>query len=187
MNWFSVLSHESDKLHHYFRTVTYSKKLVLASLLSSVAAILQSAGNLLPGIGYFISPFASLPILICTIIAIPIGLQSYILTIFLLMLLQPSESFIFSFTTGLVGLGIGKSLLILKRRIGIIIFTSVLLMCGICFLLYMVQFPILGPVASTSPSLKVIGLIYIFSFIYSWIWAELSRYILKKWYWLIGK
>ena len=66
MNWFSVLSHESYKLHHYFKTFSYSKKLVLTALFSALAAILQSTGNFLPGIGYLISPFATLPILICT-------------------------------------------------------------------------------------------------------------------------
>lgn len=187
MNWFSILSHESYKLHHYFRTISYSKKLVLAALFSALAAILQSTGNFLPGIGYLISPFATLPILICTIISIPFGLQSYVITFLLLILIQPGESFIFPFTTGIVGLGIGIALLILKRRISIIVFTSILLMGGICFLLYIVHFPVLGPFTSTSPSLKVIGFIYIFSFLYSWVWAELSRLIFKKWYKLMGK
>ncbi|RDW18869.1 hypothetical protein [Oceanobacillus chungangensis] len=187
MNWFSILSHESYELHHHFNRFSRSKKLVLAALLSALAAILQSTGNYLPGIGYFISPFATLPILICTIISIPFGLQSYILTFLLLILIQPDESFIFLFTTGIVGLGIGIALLILKRRIGIIVFTSILLTSGICFLLYIVQFPVLGPVASTSPSLKIIGFIYIFSFFYSWIWGELCRFIFKKWFKLMKK
>jgi hypothetical protein len=186
MNWFSILSHESYKLHHYFKTFSYSKKLVLTAIYSALAAILQSTGNFLPGIGYLISPFATLPILICTIISIPFGFQSYILTFLLLILIQPGESFVFPFTTGIVGLGIGIALLILKRRIGIIVFTSILLTAGICFLLYIVHFPVLGPIASTSLSIKIIGFIYIFSFIYSWIWVELSRFIFKKWFNLMG-
>ncbi|RDW20110.1 hypothetical protein CWR48_05190 [Oceanobacillus arenosus] len=186
MNLFSILSLESYKLHDYFKTYSHSKKLVLAALFSALAAILQSTGNFLPGIGYLISPFASLPILICTIISIPFGLQSYVLTFLLLILIQPGESFIFPFTTGIVGLGIGLALLILKRRIGIIAFTSILLTGGICFLLYIVDFPVLGPIA-TSFSLRVIGFIYIFSFLYSWVWAELSRFIFMKWYKLVEK
>ena len=187
MNWFSILSHESYELHHYFKTFSHSKKLVLTALLSALAAILQSMGNFLPGIGYLISPFATLPILICTMVSIPFGLQSYFLTFLLLVVIQPGESFVFPFTTGIVGLGMGIALLMLKRRIGIIVFTSILLMGGICFLLYIVHFPVLGPIASTSPSLRIIGFIYIFSFIYSWIWAELSRFIFKKWVELMVK
>lgn len=185
MYWFRVLSHESYEIHHYFKTYSYTKKLVLAAILSALAAILQSTGNFLPGIGYLISPFATLPILICTIISIPNGFQSYILTFLILILIQPGESFVFPFTTGIVGLGLGIALLIIKRRIGIIVFTSALLTGGICFLLYIVQFPILGPMASTSISLKVIGFIYIFTLIYSWLWGELSRVIFKKWYKLV--
>lgn len=187
MYWFSILSDEAIKLHHYFKLFTYSKKLVVAALFSALAAILQSTGNFLPGIGYVISPFTTLPILICTIISIPFGLQSYILTFLLLILIQPGESFIFPFTTGIVGLGMGIALLLIKRRMGTIVFTSILLMGGICFLLYIVQFPVLGPIASKSPSLKMIGFIYLFSFIYSWGWGELSRLIFKKWYKLMGK
>ncbi|MFS0645229.1 hypothetical protein [Siminovitchia sp. 179-K 8D1 HS] len=187
MYWFSILSHEPYKLHQYFKSLSYSKKLVLTALLSALAATLQSTGNLLPGVGYFISPFATAPILICTLVSIPLGLQSYILTVLLLIFIQPGEFFVFTFTTGLVGLGIGIAIPILKRRIGIIIFTSFLLWCGICFLLYIVRFPVLGPFTSTSPTLRVIGFIYIFSFIFSWGWVEISRIIFKKWYKLMGK
>lgn len=186
MNLFSTLSDESYKFHQYFKSVSFSKKLVLTAIFSALAAILQSTGNILPGIGYFVSPFATLPTLICTVISISFGLQSYVLTFFLLILIQPGESFIFLFTTGLVGLGVGIALLLIKRRIGIIVFTSILLQSGICFLLYIVNFPILGPIASTSPSFKVIGFIYIFSLIYSWIWVELIRFIFRKWYQLMS-
>ncbi|WP_244862019.1 hypothetical protein [Siminovitchia terrae] len=187
MYWFCILSDEPYKLHNYLKTFPHSKKLVLTAFLSALAAILQSAGNLLPGVGYLISPFATAPILMCTLISIPFGLQSYVLTFLLIILIQPSEFFVFPFTTGLIGLGIGIALLILKRRIYIIVFTSLLLLGGIGFLLYIVHFPILGPIASTSLSLKVFGFIYIFSFIYSWGWVELSWFIFKKWYKLIEK
>ncbi|HDX9577358.1 TPA: hypothetical protein ROX88_000845 [Bacillus pseudomycoides] len=186
MYWLSVLSQESYKLHDYFKTFSNTRKLVLTAIFSALAAILQSTGNLLPGIGYLISPFATAPILICTIISIPFGIQGYILTFLLLVLIQPGESFVFPFTTGIVGLGIGLSIFSLKRRINIIVFTSFLLLGGICLLLYIVRFPILGSVVNTSISLKIIGFIYIFSFAYSWIWVELSRIFFKKWYKLIG-
>jgi hypothetical protein len=182
MYWLNNLSQESYKLHHDFKNFGYSKKLVLTAILSALAAILQSTGNLLPGIGYFISPFATAPILICTIVSIPFGVQSYVLTFLLLVLIQPGESFVFPFTTGLVGLGIGVSIILLKRRIGIIVFTALLLLGGICFLLYIIRFPVLGPFVNTSISFKMIGFIYIFSFLYSWIWVELSWVFFRKWY-----
>ncbi|MFD1707968.1 hypothetical protein ACFSCZ_14680 [Siminovitchia sediminis] len=187
MYWFSLLSDEPYKLHQYAKSFSYSKKLVFTALLSALAAILQSAGNLLPGVGYLISPFASAPILICTMISIPFGLQSYMLTILLLFFIQPGEFFVFTFTTGLVGLGIGMSFLLIKRRIGIIVFTSLVLLAGICFILYIVQFPVLGPFAGTTVSFRVIGFIYIFSFIYSWGWTEASRLIFRRLVQIIAK
>lgn len=180
MYWFNILSHEPDKIRHHLTSFSYSKKLVFTALLSALAAILHSAGNFLPGVGYFISPFATAPILVCTMISITFGIQSYVLASLLLILIQAGEFFVFPFTTELAGLGIGIAFLILKRRISMIVFTSLLLLSGICFLLYIVRFSVLGPITSTSLSLKVIGFIYIFSFIYSWVWVELSRFIFKK-------
>ena len=56
-----------------------------------MAAILQAAGGFLPGIGYFISPFATLPILIGAMFSLQMGVMSYFLTILLLFILFPSE------------------------------------------------------------------------------------------------
>ncbi len=86
-----------------------AKRLVFGSFLACVAAILQAAGGFLPGIGYFISPFATLPILISAMFSLKMGVISYFLTILLLFILFPSELFIFPFTTGLIGIGIGAA------------------------------------------------------------------------------
>src|SRR5690606_21054319 len=91
--------------YHYKRT----RKLILASIFACLAAIFQSAGGYLPGIGYLISPLATAPILLCSLLSIPYGFMSYLLTIMLLVILQPTELIIFPFTTGILGLGIGAS------------------------------------------------------------------------------
>src|SRR4051812_36219663 len=44
-----------------FRKHAQAKRLVLGSFLACMAAVLQAAGGFLPGIGYLISPFATLP------------------------------------------------------------------------------------------------------------------------------
>ncbi|MGQ0440795.1 hypothetical protein ACT4UT_30825 [Bacillus sp. B-TM1] len=43
------------------RIILYHK-LVITALMSALATMFQAAGNLIPGIGLFISPFATLPI-----------------------------------------------------------------------------------------------------------------------------
>ncbi|GLB61843.1 hypothetical protein NCCP133_39720 [Cytobacillus sp. NCCP-133] len=74
-----------------------------------MAAILQAAGGYFPGIGYFFSPLATAPVLLCSMFSIPFGAMSYFLTMMLLFILQPTELIVFPFTTGLLGLGIGAS------------------------------------------------------------------------------
>lgn len=175
-----VRTDEAMQLHQSFKTFSDAKRLVIASLLSALAAILQAMGHVLPGVGYFISPFATLPIVICTLISIIFGLHSYLLTIILLVILQPSESFIFIFTTGLLGVGLGGAYLWFRQRINRILLPSLLLFAGICCLLYIFQFPILGSFASTSPSWKAVVIIYLFSFGYSWLWVEFSQIIFIK-------
>jgi hypothetical protein len=162
--------------HNYKNT----KKLILVSFLACLAAIFQSAGGFFPGIGYLISPLATAPILLCSMFSIPFGFMSYLLTIMLLFILQPTELIIFPFTTGLFGLGIGASLHFLRKRITIIASGSVLLMIGIMSLLYIFRYPVLGPIGSDSFSFLTTGGIFLFTFLYSWLWVEISLIILKR-------
>ncbi len=155
-------------------------KLILGSVFACIAAILQAAGGLLPGIGFFISPLATAPILLCSMLSIRFGVMSYFLTIMLLLILQPTELFVFPFTTGLLGLGIGVSFHLLRKRIGIITTGTILLMLGIMCLLFIINFPILGPVVFDSFSLLATISIFLFTFLYSWLWVEISLIIFKR-------
>ncbi|WP_147535773.1 hypothetical protein [Bacillus marasmi] len=173
----------SDEIHStrmIFNKHKRTMKLMLVSIFACIAAILQAAGGFLPGIGYFISPLATAPILLCTMLSIPFGLMSYFLTIMVLFILQPTELFVFPFTTGLLGLGIGLAFSFFRKRISIITTGTILLLLGIVSLLYIFQFPILGPVVNDSFSLLTIGGILLFAFLYSWLWVELAIIIFKK-------
>ena len=159
---------------------TKAKRLVLGCFLACIAAILQAAGGFLPGIGYFISPFATLPILIGAMFFLQMGVMSYIVTILLLFILFPSELVVFPFTTGLLGIGIGAAFSFFKKRISIISSGAILLTIGIMSLLYVFQFPVLGPAASHSFSFLTAGSIFLFSFLYSWIWVEMALFFFKR-------
>ena len=128
-----------------FRKHTKAKRLVLGSFLACMAAVLQAAGGYLPGIGYFISPFATLPILIGATFSLQMGVMSYFLTILLLFILFPSELVVFPFTTGLLGIGIGAAFSFFKKRVSIISIGAILLNLGIMSLLYVFRFPVLAP------------------------------------------
>lgn len=163
-----------------FRKQTQIKKLAVGSVLACMAAILQSAGGFLPGVGYGISPFATLPILICAMFSLPVGVISYFLTILLLLILQPSELIVFPFTTGLLGIGIGIAFTFFKKRLVVIMFGAMFLTIGITSLLYIFNFPVLGPVASNIFSFFTAGSIFLFSCLYSWLWVEIGLFFFNR-------
>nr|WP_087974857.1 hypothetical protein [Oceanobacillus rekensis] len=173
----------SDEVHLSQKTFSNYKKvrkLLIVSIFACIAAILQTAGGLLPGIGYFISPLATAPILLCSMFSIRFGVMSYFLTIMLLFILQPTELIIFPFTTGLLGLGLGAAFSIFRMRISMIASGAIALMLGVMILLYIFHFPVLGPVASDSFSLLTTGGIALFAFLYSWLWVEVALIIFKR-------
>ncbi|WHY01311.1 hypothetical protein [Neobacillus sp. DY30] len=157
----------------------FAFKLVASGLLALIAAILQSAGGVIPGIGLLISPFSTAPIIISILISPTYGVLSYILTIFLLLLIQPSELIVFPFTTGAMAIGIGFGLIFFNKGWKVITFSSLFLCIGICLLLYIVQFPVLGPLLLPF-SLWNIIVIYLFSLLYCWLWNELVFRLLPK-------
>ncbi len=163
-----------------FRKHTKARMLVLGCFLTCIAVILQAAGGFLPGVGYFISPFATLPILLGAMFSLRMGVMSYILTILLLFILFPSELVVFPFTTGLLGIGIGAAFFFFKKRLSIITLGAILLTIGIMSLLYVFRFPVLGPAVSDSFSYLTVGSIFLFSFLYSWLWVEIALFFIKK-------
>lgn len=156
-----------------------TRKMITVAFLAALSAIFQSMGGLLPGIGYLISPLATAPIMLSTVLSVGSGLTAYALAMLLLLFIQPSELIVFPFTTGLLGLGIGGSLLYLKVRLSTVIAGAFSLWAGILLLLYVFRFPVLGPAVS-SFKLSTIAMIYVFSLFYSWLWVEISRYIIQK-------
>lgn len=113
MRWtdvfFKTISDDIRFAQLEFQKHSKAKRHVLGSILACMAAVLQAAGGYLPWIGYFISPFATLPILIGALFSFRMGVMSYVLAILLLFILFPSELVVFPFTTGLLGIGIGAS------------------------------------------------------------------------------
>ncbi|WP_245698348.1 hypothetical protein [Sporosarcina ureilytica] len=173
-----IPSHPKD-LHRFFMRWSGTQKLLFGALMAALAAILQSAGGLLPGVGFLISPFTTAPILLVALVSLRTSVLSYFLTILLLLFIEPTELFIFPFTTGLLGFGLGFAFHFLNRRLEILIANGVLLTIGICIPLYGLGFPVFGP-ALSSFNLSALAIIFGFSFFYSLIWLEFSFYFLNK-------
>jgi len=183
--WYQSMR-EIDGDHIHLKKSSFAANLVMTALLSTVAAMLQSAGGFMPGIGYLISFLATLPIFLVTSLSIRQGILSYILsyilTILLLFIIQPSELIIFPFTTGLLGIAIGVAFFQLNKRILVVSFSSICLLAGIIVILYVFRFPVLGPTVNTIIDAKVIAIIFILSFFYSWLFVELCRIFLNRLY-----
>jgi hypothetical protein len=110
--------------------------------------------------------------------SIPFGVMTYLLTIMLLFILQPTELIVFPFTTGLLGLGIGASFSFFRKRLSVIAVGAILLMSGIMSLLFIFHFPVLGPAVPVSFSFLITC--FLLAFIYSWFWVEMALIIFKK-------
>ena len=162
------------------KTASITKKLTTIALLTTLSAILQAAGGFIPVAGLFISPFATAPVIISTTLSEKYGVLGYLLTIFLLVLIQPSEVLIFTFTTGLLGIGIGLAYHVWKRRLSLIISGAIALLSGILIVLLVFQFPLLGPSIQPTIDLLLFLSLAFFSFFYSWIWVELSVFMFKR-------
>jgi hypothetical protein len=158
----------------------YSKttRLVIGALLGSMAVIFQSAG-IFTGIGYILSMMTTGPIVLATLLSVRMGFMTYLVTILILALVQPSELLVFPFTTGLLGLSLGVGLKYLKRTFFIIPFSAISLTGGICILLYGLKFPVLGPSVSSQFNLIVILAVFAFSLLYSGIWLKVSMILFK--------
>ncbi|WP_197282625.1 hypothetical protein [Bacillus sp. FJAT-18017] len=155
-------------------------KLILTAVLSLIAAIFQSAGGYMPGIGFFVSAMATLPLFLATVVSVRQGFLSYLVTILLLLVIQPSELLIFTFTTGLLGWAIGFCFRKLKIRFLVVSLAGATLFMGIFTLLFIFHFPVLGPGVGTSFQFGPLLLVAIFSFLYAWMAAEACSFVLKR-------
>lgn len=177
--WFGKLLNQADEWRSRFQPQSFlTKTMVFSALMSVCAALLQSAGGFLPGPGFLISPWASLPVALSAILSIRYGILTYFTTMMLLIFIQPSEIIIFPFTTGLLGLCLGICIQFIKNRIKIIISCTTLLLLGILMLLYLFKFPVLGPMGLTN-SYIIVGFI-VFCFCYCWLWLEILLIALKQ-------
>lgn len=178
--FFKTITDEVRSSQIRFNKLTQTMKITLVSIFACIAALLQAAGGFLPGIGFFLSPLATAPILLSAMFSITLGIRSYLLTIMLLFILQPSELIVFPFTTGLVGLGIGLAFSFYKKRLSVIASGAVLLTLGVTSLLFIFHFPVLGPTVSDAFSYPITICIFLVAFLYSWFWVEITFVMFKR-------
>ncbi|MEH7109781.1 hypothetical protein [Bacillus sp. JJ1764] len=169
---------KKSKKVHQATPYTNTKKLVMGSVLAAITTLFQAAG-VFTGIGFAFSILATLPIVLSAMLSLRIGFMSYFITILLLVIMQPSELFVFPFTTGLLGIALGAAFKFYHHWLLITFFGGAALSIGILFLLYVLKFPVLGPDVSYTIDLKIVVIILICSIIYSFVWTGLSKRVFK--------
>lgn len=157
-----------------------TRTLVTIAFLSALSALFQSAGGFLPGPGYLLSPLSTAPVVLATLISLRSGFTAYALSMVLLLLIQPSELFVFPFTTGLLGLALGFSIARSRNRIQVVLLSAFVLWAGIALLLYAFRFPLLGPSVAQSWEIATAAYIFLFCLLYSALWTEISLRVLAR-------
>jgi hypothetical protein len=155
-----------------------TRKIVYCSLLAGLSSILQASGGM-GGPGFILSSFSSLPIILASLLSFREGVITYLTTISLLFIFQPTELVIFPFTTGLLGIVIGFSYRYFKNSLVITFTAGFALWIGVMILLYGFNFPVLGPGFSSSFHLQKVGFIFLFSLVYSWTWVKFTHFFVK--------
>src|SRR5699024_8135701 len=95
-------------------------------------------------------------------------------------IIEPAELFIFPFTTGVLGLGLGWGFIYLQKRLTIASLNGGLLFLGIFFPLYVLDFLVFGPMIYSAISPQIVAVIFGFSFVYSFIWIEISLIVIRR-------
>lgn len=158
-----------------------TQKIVFSALMASISVLLQSSGTFIPVVGLFISPFATLPILLSSNVSIHYGALSYICASIMLGIISPEESLIFFFTTGILGLVLGAGLHLKINKFVSIFFASSILTIGSLIMVVLLEFPLLGPLSPNNTSaLLAFFILFILFITYSFTWEAFGRWVIKK-------
>lgn len=152
------------------------KSIVTCGLLTTITVFLQTAPIYLPGLGMLLSLFSTLPVAIAAIISISFGINVYIASTLLLLMINLEEAIIFTLTTGIIGLLIGIFIFRFNLVLSIII-SSVSLTIGMVILTYIIAIPGFKLLFENTKLYIVIIIYILFSLIYNSIWnIFISKY-----------
>ncbi|WP_051348757.1 hypothetical protein [Peribacillus kribbensis] len=95
-----------------------------------------------------------------------------------MLIIQPSELFVYPFTTGLLGLTLGIAFKLTSHRLYILSAGAASLTAGIFFVLHVLGFPLLGPDIKSVLSPKAFMILLLSSILYSGIWLMIGKRVI---------
>lgn len=159
------------------KTNDFAQIISIGGIFTALAVLFQSSPVFLPGIGLILSPFATLPIALAALVSAYSGILAFLVSGFILLLINPQEAVIFLLTTGPLGLTLGLSYT--KGIIPSIGIPGGILFVGIIIMTHIAGISVFGSmVLKSSPIIDALVFI-LFSVIYSGIWLLILRFILK--------
>lgn len=155
-----------------------TKYLVLGGLLAIISVIFQCIPTFLSEAFIFLTVFSTVPIYIISKKQPIIGILSYIIAFILISFISSHENIMFIFTNGLVGISLGISDYYTSRILFICSISAILLTTSIFIVNFVIGINLLG--FSINTSYLSILLIFLASFIYSFVFLYVCRFFYKR-------
>lgn len=149
----------------------------IGGILTALAVVLQSSPVFLPGIGFILSPFATLPIALAAVTSTYSGIIALFSSAFILLLISPQEAVIFMLTTGPLGLVLGASYF--KGIVRSITVAGITLFIGMNVLTHAAGIAVFGDLTPNSSLITTTFIFILFALLYSAIWASLLRFFVN--------
>lgn len=156
-----------------------TKILVIASLLSAIAALFQLIPVIFSEAFLLLTVFSAIPIYIVSRINYKAGILSYFAASLIIMTLSVHESLFFLCTNGIVGLSLGIFSGFFNKRFIICLFSSLILTTSLSILNYGIGIPVLG-MKIPGTIINQISILLLFSFVYSIFYLYISNYIFNS-------
>ncbi|MFA7635671.1 MAG: hypothetical protein WCZ48_07785 [Bacillota bacterium] len=160
--------------------VSKTRLVLLAGIMSAIAAALQLLAAFAPGPGHIASALATLPLALISWISTGAGIAGYAVATLLVLMIAPEECVILLTTTGPLGVALGiagaaKLSVAIQTLIGAATLSS-----GMTALMLVFKTDPLGPGVSGMGWVAAIGVYAGFALLYAWAWALLLRHLTPR-------
>jgi hypothetical protein len=145
----------------------------LGGVFTALVVLFHSAPVFMPGIGLLLSPFATLPVALATVISTYLGIAVLFSSALILLVISPQEAVILLLATGALGVALGACYG--KDIVKSTVFTSGTLFLGINLLTNIMGISAFGDISSNLALLTATVVYLIFSIVYSIIWIFILK------------
>ncbi|MBH1941860.1 hypothetical protein I5677_13235 [Mobilitalea sibirica] len=156
-----------------------TKMIVFGALMAALAAIIQSLPALLTEAVIFITIFSSIPIYIIARIKPTVGVLSYLVAAFLVMLISLHEALFFLFSNGVVGLSLGSCSYFMIRKLLLAVLSALMLTLSLCIINYGIGIMVFGSELPGALIVQII-IIFVFSCIYVSVYHIFADFIYRR-------